>query len=115
MQIGELSRQTGVSVRMLRYYERQELLTPARTASGYRTYGNGDVERVQRIVLLNKAGLTLERVRPIVACEVRGSAGFRPCDALKTSLRHAVAELNEQIDKLLGVRTLLAELIGDAE
>ncbi|MGN0096335.1 MAG: MerR family DNA-binding transcriptional regulator [Corynebacterium sp.] len=34
MQIGELSRQTGVSIRSLRYYEEQNLLHPARLSSG---------------------------------------------------------------------------------
>ena len=79
MRIGELARKTGVSVRMLRYYERQGLLTPRRTAAGYRMYANGDTERVRRIVLLNRAGLSLATLRPVIACEVPGSADFHLC------------------------------------
>lgn len=41
MRIGELARRTGVSERMLRYYEQEGLLRPARTTSGYRDYGEG--------------------------------------------------------------------------
>lgn len=39
MRIGELAARTGVSVRSLRYYEAQGLLTPQRTAAGQRVYG----------------------------------------------------------------------------
>jgi DNA-binding transcriptional MerR regulator len=49
MRIGELSARTGATVRMLRYYEEQGLLSPARTGSGYREYTDTDVLRVGRI------------------------------------------------------------------
>ena len=42
MRIGTLSEQTGVSIRMLRYYEEQGLLKPKRTASGYRDFEQGE-------------------------------------------------------------------------
>ena len=54
MRIGELSRRTGVSVRLLRYYEDQGLLAPARLPSGYRDYDGGAVEQVQLIRVLDR-------------------------------------------------------------
>lgn len=39
MRIGQLAAKTGASVRALRYYEQQGLLTPERTAAGQREYG----------------------------------------------------------------------------
>ncbi|SEO54550.1 MerR family DNA-binding transcriptional regulator [Amycolatopsis saalfeldensis] len=39
MLIGELSRRTGVSPRLLRYYGEQGLLPSERTSNGYRVYG----------------------------------------------------------------------------
>lgn len=46
MRIGELAEQTGVSVRSLRYYEKQGMLSSERSASGQRHYGEGAVSRV---------------------------------------------------------------------
>jgi DNA-binding transcriptional MerR regulator len=62
MRIGELSRRTGVSVRLLRYYEEQGLLMPSRRPSGYREYGSGDAERVRRIRVLLAAGLSTAKI-----------------------------------------------------
>ena len=63
MKIGELSRRTGVSVRMLRYYEGEGLLAPQRTESGYRDYGPAEEQTVRRIKLLGAAGMTLETIQ----------------------------------------------------
>jgi len=49
VRIGELSRRTGVSVRLLRYYEEQGLLSPGRAGNGYREYRDGDVDVVRQI------------------------------------------------------------------
>ncbi|MBO0782775.1 MAG: MerR family DNA-binding transcriptional regulator, partial [Ktedonobacteraceae bacterium] len=38
MNIGELARQTGVSIRSLRYYETKQLLSSQREENGYRSY-----------------------------------------------------------------------------
>ena len=45
MKIGDLAQRTGVSVRMLRFYEAQGLLSPARNAAGYRLYGEAERHR----------------------------------------------------------------------
>ena len=47
LRIGELSRRVGVSVELLRAWERRYgLLAPARTRGGFRLYGEEDVDRV---------------------------------------------------------------------
>ena len=48
MKIGELSERTGIPTRMLRYYEEQGLLASERSANGYRSYDEDDVERATR-------------------------------------------------------------------
>ncbi len=68
MRIGELSRRTGVSERLLRYYEEQGLLHPYRRPSGYREYQEGDVEVVRRIRTLLSAGLPTVLIAEVLPC-----------------------------------------------
>jgi DNA-binding transcriptional MerR regulator len=57
MLIGELSRRTGVSPRLLRYYEEHGLLEACREANGYRTYRDDAVITVRQIKALLAAYL----------------------------------------------------------
>lgn len=53
LEVGDLAKQTGVSVRTLHYYNEIGLLSPSgRTESGYRLYATPDIMRLQQIVSL---------------------------------------------------------------
>ena len=54
MKIGEFSRQCGVSVRMLRFYETAGLLMPRRTAQGWREYDAADAVFIGKAAQLNR-------------------------------------------------------------
>ena len=47
--INEAARTTGWSARMLRYVERAGLVTPKRSASGYRLYGPAELQRLRTL------------------------------------------------------------------
>jgi DNA-binding transcriptional MerR regulator len=49
-QIDEVSVQTGLTKRTLRYYEDLELITPLRTESGYRVYTAEDIDKIKQII-----------------------------------------------------------------
>ena len=68
MRIGELSRRTQVSTRLLRYYEEQGLLTPERSANGYREYATCHEDDVWQIRGLLDAGLPVRIIRQILPC-----------------------------------------------
>lgn len=68
MRIGELSRQTGASVRSLRYYEHRELLIAQRSPGGQRLYDPSAVERVRLIRQLLSAGLTTNVIADVLPC-----------------------------------------------
>jgi DNA-binding transcriptional MerR regulator len=68
MRIGELSSRTGTPARLLRYYEEQGLLSPARLDNGYRDYGEHLVDRVQQIRGLLDAGLPTRLIKNVLPC-----------------------------------------------
>jgi MerR family copper efflux transcriptional regulator len=76
MHIGGLAAQANVSVDTVRYYERAELLpSPSRTASGYRTYPAGTVERLQFIRRAKDLGFSLEEIRDLLALSDQRGTG----------------------------------------
>jgi len=67
MRIGELAARAGVNIQTLRFYEREGLLLPpVRTASGYRSYEESDLERVRFIRLCQGLGFTLREIHELL-------------------------------------------------
>lgn len=65
---GAMSRASGLSLKALRLYEANGLLLPAEVdpRTGYRRYGDAELERARSIQALRRAGLPLERVRDLL-------------------------------------------------
>jgi len=68
MRIGELASRTGVSVRALRYYEEQQLLTASRSATGQRLDDDDAVGWVDLIQQLYAAGLSSSTILKLLPC-----------------------------------------------
>lgn len=70
--IGEFARYAGVSVRMLRHYDRLGLLRPVWVdpTTGYRQYSAAQLPRLNRLLALKDLGFTLEQTGPILDAEV---------------------------------------------
>ena len=64
----------GISEQSLRLYERQGLLTPARSAGGTRRYSADDLARLERISELVTAGVNLAGIDRILSLEDRNTA-----------------------------------------
>lgn len=109
MKIGELSRVTGVSVRLIRYYEAQGLLTPDRSEGGQRRYGATAPATVARIRALLAAGLPTRVIRDLMACFIGDGIELQACvvDHLKTQY----AELDARIDDLSRARAALGDIL----
>jgi DNA-binding transcriptional MerR regulator/effector-binding domain-containing protein len=67
--IGEFSRIARVSCRLLRYYEERGLLRPLRTdaGTGYRYYSAAQLPELNRILVLQELGLSLEQISRLIA------------------------------------------------
>ncbi|MEV6279960.1 MerR family transcriptional regulator [Nocardia sp. NPDC051832] len=112
MWIGELSRRTRVSRRLLRYYEEQGLLAPRRVNSGYRIYTEPDVERVQRIRVLLSAGLNTATIAQVLPCTVDTETGLAAaCPALLDDLRREHDRISSAMSDLENTRRALASII----
>ncbi len=110
IRIGELAARTGVSVRSLRYYEEQGLLTSLRSPRGHRRYLEGQVERIRLIQRLFSAGLSSRTIVDLLPCVESPSR-----DTSEAALERMGQErdrLDQHIDELIRTRAVLDELIA---
>lgn len=107
MHIGELATTAGVSVRALRYYEEQRLLSSERSASGQRHYPDSAVDRVRLIQQLYAAGLPSRTIVELLPCVETGE--------VTTELLHRLAAERSRIDanirSLTGTRDRLDDIL----
>ncbi|MGK5507684.1 MerR family transcriptional regulator [Brevibacillus formosus] len=86
----------GVSTRTLRYYDEIDLLKPARiNSSGYRIYGQQEVDRLQQILFYRELGVSLEEIK-----EILDSPTFDADRALREH-REKLLERRAQLDTLI--------------
>lgn len=90
MQIGQLARHSGLTVRTLHHYDEIGLLSPShRSEAGYRLYGPDDAAKLTQILLLRRLSLSLAEIREILA---------RPESSLQQTIGQQISHLREKID-----------------
>ncbi|MFJ3876868.1 MerR family transcriptional regulator [Streptomyces sp. NPDC090077] len=114
MLIGELSRRTGVSERLLRHYERTELIRSERRANGYREFDDRTPDTVRRVRTLLAAGLPTRLIRQVLPCTA-DEAALRPCPGVLDSLRGRLEVLDRRAAELDTARSLLRRTISATE
>ncbi|MGW7578701.1 MerR family transcriptional regulator [Streptomyces sp. NPDC054765] len=112
MRIGELAARAGVSVRSLRYYEQQGLLTSTRTPSGQRQYTERDVDRVHFIQGLYAANLSSRTIAELMPCA--DSPSEHNSDAALERMARERERITAQIDDLLRARDTLDRMAAVA-
>ncbi|MCM3764858.1 MerR family transcriptional regulator [Neobacillus niacini] len=94
--VQKLASLAGVSTRTLRYYDEVGILKPARiNSSGYRIYGQQEVDRLQQILFYRELGLSLDHIKAIVT-----DPNFDGNKALKEH-RQQLIEKRKQLDRLI--------------
>src|ERR1700759_279405 len=63
----ETARLLGVSVKALRLYEQHALVTPRRTAAGWRVYGPAELAALHQVIALKRLGFALARIASLTA------------------------------------------------
>lgn len=94
--VQKLGKLAGVSTRTLRYYDEMNLLKPARiNSSGYRIYGQTEVDLLQQILFYRELGMSLNQIKQIV-----NNPSFDGVKALNAH-RSQLLDKRKQLDKLI--------------
>jgi DNA-binding transcriptional MerR regulator len=113
MQIGELAKQAGVSVRAIRYYEELGLIRPEkRSPGGFRLYGAQNRKRLAVITFLKEIGLSLLEIRQILLAKKPSGADKATVSFLLKAFGEKLELVEAKIDALNAMRSELAKAIG---
>ena len=126
VRVGDLAASTGLTVRALHHYEDIGLLTPEqRTPAGHRLYGTPAIERLYRIGLLRRYGLSLDQIRRTLDDPDwdLGTTLHRHLDRVETELddltrlrsglNAAVADLDHDLDPTTHLLNVLEDMMND--
>ena len=111
MNIGQAAQHSGLSAKMLRYYESIGLLAPAaRTDSGYRLYGSADLRALAFIKRARDLGFSLAEIGKLLGLwqdPQRASA------EVKALAQTHIDELDRKLAEMSALRATLASLVAD--
>jgi len=103
--VGKAARQTGLTEKAIRLYERKGLLNPAeRTDSGYRTFDRDDLEVLRFIRQAKALGLRLEEIKDIIDLQREGA---QPCGKVVYMVDSHIQEIDRTIADLTTLRRSL--------
>lgn len=110
MNIGQAAAASGITAKMIRYYESIALIPPGRRSdAGYRVYSDDDLHVLRFVKRARSLGFSLEQIGELLSLwqnKARASA-----DVKTIALGH-VAELNQRIAELTEMRDTLQMLAG---
>lgn len=107
LKIGEAAELLNVTVRTIRYYEEEELLTPQRTSGGTRLYSEQHIRRLKAILHLTESGFPLELIRLIGKTRETCSTGNEGSKKISAIIDNSINDIEGKINSL---KSLKAEL-----
>ncbi len=108
LKVSQLAERARVSADTVRYYEKEGLLAePERTRSGYRLYDEDAVERLHFIRGAQTLGLKLGDIKELLSIRDRGAC---PCGHTQQLLEQRVAEVDEEMRQLRGLKRELQSM-----
>ena len=108
MNIGQAAKASGVSAKMIRYYESTGLIRqPDRSEAGYRHFSDADVHTLRFVRRARDLGFTVEQIAELLALWQDRSR--KSGDVKKVAMRHVVA-LKRKIEELEGMAATLSKL-----
>lgn len=111
MTTGQVAKQAGVHVETIRFYERKGLLAePPRRESGYRQYSHQAVNRIRFIKRAQELGFSLGEIQELLELKAESPDA---CPEVRTHAEEKIADIEEKIHTLEGMRRALHKLIAE--
>ena len=108
--IGELSKQSGVNIETIRYYERIKMLAPPpRTASGRRVYDSRDLRILVFVRRARELGFSLDEIRALLRL---GGPEKASCREVREIAAHHLEDIRTKLSDLKKLERLLAKTVA---
>lgn len=113
MNIGDVAKVTGISAKMIRYYEDTGLIRAAlRTHSGYRVFTENDIQTLRFVGRVRSLGFTIKQIDNMLAlwrdCDRAGA------DAKQIAMGH-IAELEKKLREIRELKETLLHLASNCQ
>lgn len=101
LKIGDFAKLTGVTVKTVLHYHKVGLLAEApRTASGYRTYGAAELNRMRSIKRMKSLGLSLEQIKDVLGDPEDNQSFEAVLLALRDELLAQIGTLQARVNRI---------------
>lgn len=108
MNIGDVAEQTGLPAKTIRYYEDIGLVTPRRSANGYRVFAQSDAHKLTFLGRARALGFSIEDCRNLLTLWEDRDRASGDVRAIAT---HHLSEIENKINGLSAMRDTLSDLI----
>ena len=115
MNLAKVSALTAVSPRMLRYYEELGLIAPKRGDNNYRSYSAHDIECINKIKILNDAGMNLKAIHWLLPCFDLDSQSFKLCRIANELVEQELVSIEQKLEQLQQSQSLLQSFIAKSK
>jgi MerR family copper efflux transcriptional regulator len=113
LKIGQVSVQSDLPVKTIRFYEERGLIQAAkRTSGGFRLFEPSVLTRLSFIRRSQALGLSLNDIQDILGI---ADSGQRPCQNVRHKFQEKIAEIDERIQQLTKLKGQLQILIDEAD
>lgn len=110
MNIGDVSRKSGLPAKTIRYYEDIGLVTPPRSENGYRAFRETELHKLAFLGRARELGFTIEDCRTLLALYEDDG---RESSQVKRVAQDHLHKIDEKIGQLQSMRGTLAHLIDE--
>lgn len=110
MNIGDVSRKSGLPAKTIRYYEAIDLVTPPRSENGYRAFRETELHKLAFLGRTRELGFTIEDCRTLLALYEDDG---RESSQVKRVAQDHLRKIDEKIAQLQSMRGTLAHLIDE--